>query len=204
MERVEELLAGLTLAEKLAQLSCGGRADEVPTVFDDHDGFDAAAFTAQLPHGVGRIGRLNLRRDATVFPSALAMAATFDPTRVERVSTAVAAGVGAMMAAYHDLDGGYVHATAQPLLPFGHGLTTTRFAATLEGWTPITIGVQEVAAGGTVERPAGGRRRRPTRVRGLQPRDGVRGRRTAPAVTRHGRSGCGPPRPVPPRARGAG
>jgi len=142
--RIERLLGTLSLEEKVAQLSCGGRAYEMPEVFgsaDDPDAttFDAVAFTARFPHGVGQIGRLNLRRDgdaaatlagaiqrhlavatrhgigalfneeglhglmgrdATVFPSALALAATFDPPLLERVYTAVAAETRARGANY--------------------------------------------------------------------------------------------------------
>ncbi len=129
MDRSDRLLGTLSLEEKIAQLSCGGRAYEMSDVFDRADGFDVAAFAGRFPDGVGQIGRLNLRReaaaarslaaaiqhhlaeatrhgigalfneeglhglmapDATVFPSALAMAATFDPGLIEQVYTAVA------------------------------------------------------------------------------------------------------------------
>ena len=124
---VARLLEDCTAEELVAQLSCMGRAYELPDVFAD--GFDVAAFLALVPHGTGQVGRVALRRDpaaahrcaagvqdalrtgtrtgigallneegvhglmapgATVFPSALALAATWDEDLVRRVATAVA------------------------------------------------------------------------------------------------------------------
>ena len=124
---VARLLDDLSPEELVAQLSCMGRAYELPEVFGDD--LDAAAFLALVPHGTGQVGRVALRRDAaaarrtatavqhalrtgtrtgvgallneeglhglmapgaTVFPSALALAATWDEDLVRRVATAVA------------------------------------------------------------------------------------------------------------------
>lgn len=125
-DRVRALLGAMTLEEKIAPLSCGGRTDEMPGIIDGDGGLDADAFATAFPDGVGQIGRLKVRRGhassrmrstrrwprgcgrasapgstrrgvhglmgrgATVFPSALAIAATWDPDLAERVDTAVA------------------------------------------------------------------------------------------------------------------
>lgn len=128
-DEVGRLLAAMSLEEKVAQLSCVGRAYEMEDLVDAEGNLDADAFAARYPHGLGQIGRLNLRRDgeqaarlardiqrglrertrhgvgalfneegvhglmgrgATVFPSALALAATWDPELVERVYVATA------------------------------------------------------------------------------------------------------------------
>ena len=124
---VDVVLDDLTDAELIAQLSCMGRAYELPDVFGAD--LDVAAFLALVPDGTGQVGRVAFRRDpasarrvtgaiqtalrtrtrsgigallneeglhglmapgATVFPSALALAATWDEALVERVATAVA------------------------------------------------------------------------------------------------------------------
>ena len=129
----------MSLEEKIAQLSCGGRAYEMPGIIDGDGRLDADAFATAFPDGVGQIGRLNVRRDgpvareladqinetlatrsrhgigalfneegvhglmgrgATVFPSALAIAATWDPDLAERVYTAVAVETRARGANY--------------------------------------------------------------------------------------------------------
>ncbi len=128
-DAIDELLASMTLQEKVAQLSCGGRAYEMPEVFTPGGTFDDRAFAARFPDGVGQIGRINVRRGAddardlaaainrtlatrtrhgigalfneeglhglmgrgaTVFPAALALAATWDPVLIEEIYSAVA------------------------------------------------------------------------------------------------------------------
>jgi beta-glucosidase len=125
--RVERLLDALSPAERIAQLSCMGRAYELPEVFGAD--LDEAAFLRLVPDGTGQVGRVALRRGpdsarriaagiqrtlrdgtragigallneegvhglmapgATVLPSALALAATWDEDLVERVYAAVA------------------------------------------------------------------------------------------------------------------
>lgn len=128
--RVDALLASMNLEEKVAQLSCGGRAYEMPGIIAADGQLDVDAFATAFPDGVGQIGRLSLGRDAevardlaaaigetlarqtrhgigalfneegvhglmgrgaTVFPAALAVAATWDTALAERIYTAVAA-----------------------------------------------------------------------------------------------------------------
>lgn len=60
--RVRTVLAGMTLVEKVAQLSCGGRAYEMADLVDHEGVLDVEAFIARFPHGVGQIGRLNVDR----------------------------------------------------------------------------------------------------------------------------------------------
>jgi beta-glucosidase len=138
-ERVDVLLASMDLEQKVAQLSCGGRAYEMPGIVEPDGRLDEDAFAAAFPHGVGQIGRVNLGRDAevardlaiaidgtlatrtrhgigalfneegvhglmgrgaTVFPAALAIAATWDTALAERVYAAVAAETRARGANY--------------------------------------------------------------------------------------------------------
>ncbi len=125
MADVARLMDTMTLAEKVAQLSCGGRCNEMTIVSED--GIDPEALRSEFPNGLGQLGRPSLGRDAdaayalttavqraltaaghpralfneegvhglvgggaTVFPSALAMASTWDPDLIEQVYTAVA------------------------------------------------------------------------------------------------------------------
>ncbi len=129
-DRVETLLASMDLREKVAQLSCGGRAYEMPGIIDADGRLDVEAFAAAFPSGLGQVGRVSLGRDvevardltaavdqtlvtrtrlgiralfneegvhglmgrgATVFPAALAIAASWDTALAERIYTAVAA-----------------------------------------------------------------------------------------------------------------
>ncbi len=126
MDDVTRVLGEMTLEQKVAQLSCGGRFNEMPGIAGDT--LDSDALLAEFPNGVGQFGRPSVGRDAdstytltsavqealtnaghpralfneegvhglmgagaTVFPSALALAATWDLRLIERVYTAVAA-----------------------------------------------------------------------------------------------------------------
>lgn len=74
--RLDDLLARLALEEKLAQLSYAAQA--VPRL-----GLPAYNFWNEALHGVARNGR------ATVFPQAIALAATWDVRLVEAVADAI-------------------------------------------------------------------------------------------------------------------
>jgi beta-glucosidase len=75
-ERVQDLLARMTLEEKISQMvnSCPG----IPRL-----GIPAYDYWNEALHGVARNGR------ATVFPQAIGMAATWDPDLILRVATAI-------------------------------------------------------------------------------------------------------------------
>ena len=75
-ERVRDLLARLTLAEKISLMPNNARA--VPRL-----GIPAYDYWSEALHGVARNGR------ATVFPQAIGMAATWDPDLIERVAAAI-------------------------------------------------------------------------------------------------------------------
>ncbi len=75
-ERVRDLLARLTLAEKISLMPNNARA--VPRL-----GIPAYDYWSEALHGVARNGR------ATVFPQAIGMAATWDPDLIERVGSAI-------------------------------------------------------------------------------------------------------------------
>lgn len=128
-ELVDTILDGLSLEEKVAQLSCGCRAYEQADLFPSDAVVDEEAFLARFPNSTGQIGRINLHRSAdgarsvaatlqrivaeraragiglllneeglhglmgpgaTVFPSPIAQASTWDPALVERLATATA------------------------------------------------------------------------------------------------------------------
>lgn len=76
--RVADLLARLTLGEKVAQLSFDSPA--IPRL-----GIPAYNWWNECLHGLGRSGV------ATVFPQVIALAATFDPDTIHAVGAAVAA-----------------------------------------------------------------------------------------------------------------
>lgn len=127
MRSIDEILASLSLEEKVAQLSCGGRCYELPELAGDEADIDG--LLQRFPHGVGQLGRPSMKRsraaaqqltaqlqeefckrtraaigllfneegvhglmggEATVFPAALGLAASWDPALVEAVYTAVA------------------------------------------------------------------------------------------------------------------
>jgi beta-glucosidase len=76
-ERVRDLLARMTLDEKISQMANGAAA--IPRL-----GIPAYNFWNEALHGVGRNGR------ATVFPQAIGMAATWDADLVQRIASAIA------------------------------------------------------------------------------------------------------------------
>ncbi|MCW5852846.1 MAG: glycoside hydrolase family 3 protein, partial [Anaerolineae bacterium] len=75
-ERVQDLLARLSLDEKIAQLNHAAPA--IP-----HLDIPAYNYWNEALHGVARNGR------ATVFPQAIGMAATWDPDLIRRVGSAI-------------------------------------------------------------------------------------------------------------------
>lgn len=123
--RVEDLLARMTLDEKLAQLGCVWITDLIT-----HGRFDPEVAVEKVPHGIGQVTRIGastgLRpqgsaalmnaiqrvaveqtrlgipifvheeavgglcaRDATVFPQALGLAATWNPELLERIGAVI-------------------------------------------------------------------------------------------------------------------
>ncbi len=75
-ERVADLLAAMTLHEKVSQLSHPAKA--IPRL-----GIPAYDYWSEALHGVARNGR------ATVFPQAIGMAATWDPDLIRRIGSAI-------------------------------------------------------------------------------------------------------------------
>src|SRR5215471_13658992 len=75
-ERVHDLLARLTVEEKMAQLTF-----DAPAIA--RLGVPAYNYWNEALHGVARNGR------ATVFPQAIGLAATWDPDLVRRVAAAI-------------------------------------------------------------------------------------------------------------------
>ncbi len=75
-ERAADLVRRMTVDEKIGQLMTS--APEIPRL-----GVPAYDWWSEALHGVARAGR------ATVFPQAIALAATFDAPLVERVATAI-------------------------------------------------------------------------------------------------------------------
>ena len=74
--RVQDLLARMTLSEKISQMRNGASA--IPRL-----GIPAYDYWNEALHGVARNGR------ATVFPQAIGMAATWDPTLIQQVASAI-------------------------------------------------------------------------------------------------------------------
>lgn len=75
-ERIQDLLARMTLDEKISQM-CNG-ASAIPRL-----GIPAYDYWSEALHGVARNGR------ATVFPQAIGMAATWDPDLIKRIADAI-------------------------------------------------------------------------------------------------------------------
>lgn len=75
-ERADDLISRLTLEEKVAQL--GNNAPAIPRL-----GVPAYDWWNEALHGVARAGQ------ATVFPQAIGLAATFDPKLMHEVATAI-------------------------------------------------------------------------------------------------------------------
>lgn len=75
-ERVQDLLSRMTIEEKISQMR--NAASAIPRL-----GIPAYDFWSEALHGVARNGR------ATVFPQAIAMAATWDPELVYQVADAI-------------------------------------------------------------------------------------------------------------------
>lgn len=75
-ERIQDLLARMTLEEKISQM-CNG-ASAIPRL-----GIPAYDYWSEALHGVARNGR------ATVFPQAIGMAATWDPDLIKRIADAI-------------------------------------------------------------------------------------------------------------------
>ncbi|HSN77468.1 MAG TPA: glycoside hydrolase family 3 N-terminal domain-containing protein, partial [Anaerolineae bacterium] len=63
-QRIADLLARMTLAEKLAQMSIfpGNIAEDMDSLLDEADRLDVPRALAAWPHGVGAVGRLGLHR----------------------------------------------------------------------------------------------------------------------------------------------
>src|SRR5436190_4217892 len=76
-ERIRDLIARLTLPEKVGQLI--NNAPAIPRL-----GIPAYNYWSEGLHGVARNGR------ATVFPQAIGMAATWDPDLIRRIGSTVA------------------------------------------------------------------------------------------------------------------
>lgn len=126
-DRIQTLLGLLTLEEKVAQLTAGGRWTEIADDLTGVDGrLDGDSLAERFPHGIGQIGRPSQKSDpaasaelanrlqqalsrrgigllfneegvhglmatgATSFPSAIALASTWNPGLVEEVYTVVA------------------------------------------------------------------------------------------------------------------
>jgi len=87
-QRVEELLAQLTLKEKVSLLS---GEDDWHTVAIPRLGIPALVMT-DGPHGVraNRTGGKRIQGPATSFPTGVSMAASWDPALIERVAEALA------------------------------------------------------------------------------------------------------------------
>ena len=76
-ERVRDLLAQMTLEEKISQMR--HNASAIPRL-----GMPAYNYWNEALHGIGRNGR------ATVFPQAIGMAATWNPALIQRIAAAIA------------------------------------------------------------------------------------------------------------------
>ncbi len=63
MRSIDEILASLSLEEKVAQLSCGGRCYELPEL--SGGSVDVEALLVRFPYGTGQLGRPSVGRDQT-------------------------------------------------------------------------------------------------------------------------------------------
>ncbi len=88
-ERIEDLLSKLTLEEKTSQM-----VHNAPGI--DRLGILPYNWWSEALHGVGRSG------NATIFPQAIGMAATFDPDLLLRVSSAISDEARAMFNAFQE------------------------------------------------------------------------------------------------------
>ena len=88
-QRIEDLLSRLTLEEKASQM-----VHNSPGI--DRLGILPYNWWSEALHGVGRSG------NATVFPQAIGMAATFDPELLFRVSSAISDEARAMFNAFQE------------------------------------------------------------------------------------------------------
>lgn len=75
-DRVQDLLGRMTISEKISQMR--NNASAIPRL-----GIPAYDFWSEGLHGVARNGR------ATVFPQAIGMAATWDPTLIHTIASAI-------------------------------------------------------------------------------------------------------------------
>jgi len=122
-DRVEDLLAMMTVDEKLAQLGCLWS-----TTLADEDGFDPAVAAARMPHGIGQITRIGAStglhpRESAAFMNAIQRVA------VERTR------LGIPVVVHEESIGGLCHRGAT-VFPQALGLAAT--------WDPALI---EAAAG---------------------------------------------------------
>ena len=177
MHSIDEILASLSIEEKVAQLWCGGRCYELTELSGDE--VDIDALLARFPHGVGQLGRPSTGRsldaakrltsllqaafrkrtragigilfneegihglmggEATVFPAALGLGASWDPDLVEAVYTAVAAECRAR-------GSNYVYA---PVLDLGRDPRWGRIEETF-GEDPYLVATMGVAAVGGLQ-----------------------------------------------------
>lgn len=172
MQSIDDVLASLSLEEKVAQLSCAGRCYELTELAGDEADIDA--LLDRFPHGVGQLGRPSLGRSrdaakelttrlqvafrdrseagigvlfneegihglmggqATVFPAALGLGASWDPVLIEEVYTAVAAEC-------RERGSNYVYA---PVLDLGRDPRWGRIEETF-GEDPCLVAAMGVAA----------------------------------------------------------
>jgi beta-glucosidase len=111
-ERVENLLALMTLDEKLAQLGCLWS-----TVFVTRGSFDADAVAEMMPHGIGEITRIGASTGLHPQESAALMNA-IQKVAVERTR------LGIPVIVHEESTGGFLHRDAT-VFPQGLGLAAT-------------------------------------------------------------------------------